>query len=185
MDDKEIIKLYFDRSEAAIAKTAEKYGAFCHAVAKNILGSDADAEECVNDAYLALWNRIPPCEPSSLKAFAGKVARNISLDRFDYNTAACRHDGAGLVFDELSDVIPADDTAISVDGMELTRCIDAFLSGEKAEARCVFVRRYWFCDSVKEIGKRYGMSEGKVKSILFRERKRLSGYLKKEGFDFE
>jgi len=185
MDDKEIIQLYLDRSEDAIAKTAEKYGVFCHAVAKNILGNDADAEECVNDAYLALWSKIPPCIPSSLKAFAGKIVRNISLDRFDYNTAACRHTDAGLIFDEIAEILPAKDNSISIDGMELTRCLNAFLSGEKETARCVFVRRYWFCDSVKEIGKRYGMSEGRVKSILFRERKRLSAYLKKEGFDFE
>lgn len=184
MDDKDIIKLYFDRAEAAIANTAEKYGAFCHTIAKNILGNDADAEECVNDAYLVLWNKIPPCIPSSLKAFAGKIVRNISLDRFDYNTAACRTGAVDGIFDEIAEIV-SDSNDTPFEERELSSCIDAFLRGEKETARLVFMRRYWFCDSVKEIGKRYGMGEGRVKSILFRERKRLSAYLKKEGFDFE
>lgn len=185
MEDKEIIKLYLDRSESAIAETAEKYGAFCHAIARNILADDADAEECVNDAYFALWNRIPPCVPTSLKAFVGKIVRNVSLDRFDYNTASCRFDGMDCIFDEVAGMIPSPDAEVSDDNIVLTGCINAFLAGEKETSRLVFMRRYWFCDSVKEIGKRYGMSEGRVKSILFRERKRLSAYLKKEGFDFE
>ena len=184
MEDREIIRLYFDRSESAISATAEKYGAFCHSVAKNILGCDEDAEECVNDAYLALWNRIPPHIPTSLRAFAGRIVRNISLDRADYNMAGRRFVGVTEILDEISEILPDEHSQIP-EGDTLAAALDRFLSGEKKRCREIFVRRYWFCDSIKDIAARCGMGENGVKSILFRVRKRLSAYLKKEGYDFE
>ena len=184
VEDKEIIRLYFDRSESAISVTAEKYGAFCHRIAKNILGCDEDAEECVSDAYLALWNQIPPQVPASLRAFIGKIVRNISLDRLDYNTAPCRFANTVEILDEISEILPDESSQIP-QGDTLAAALDRFLAGEKKRYREIFVRRYWFCDSVKEIAQRFGLGESGVKSILFRVRKRLSAYLKKEAYDIE
>ena len=182
MDDSSIIRLYFARSEAAIKATAEKYGALCHMIARNILSSDADAEECVNDAYLALWNRIPPETPQSLKAYAAKIVRHISLDRLDYNTAACRSGQAGVILDEVAEILPDRDAEAAFSSeIPLSVRLERFLDGEKKQARCIFVRRYWFCDSVAEIAARYGMSESGVKSVLFRVRRRLAAYLKTDG----
>lgn len=106
MEDKEIIKLYFARNEDAIRLTSEKYGRLCHALSRNILGSEEDAKECVSDAYLAVWNRIPPEEPRSFSAFLTRIVRNISLDRFDYNTAACRNGNADVLLDEIDAFSP-------------------------------------------------------------------------------
>lgn len=182
MEDQEIIRLYFDRSETAIAETAEKYGVFCHCIAKNILASDADAEECVNDAYFAVWNRVPPETPRSLKAFLGKIVRNISLDRFDYNTAEKRCAGMNILLDEIAEILP-DSEMTPFPENNLTEILNAFLEKEKPDLRQIFVRRYWFCDSVREISARFGMSESRVKTVLFRQRSRLRAYLTKEGFE--
>ena len=181
MEDKEMIALYFARNENAMRHTAEKYGPLCHRIAKNIVGNDEDAEECVNDAYFALWNRIPPERPQSLRAFLSKIIRHIALDRFDYNIAACRNSNTDAVLEEIEDFIPdsAPDFSERIGFMDE---INDFLEKQSKAARCVFVRRYFYCESIPEIAKRYGMKESTVKSLLYRVRDRLAKHLKKGGF---
>ena len=178
MEDKEIVERYISRNEKALQMTSEKYGALCHKIALNIIGNEEDAKECVNDAYLAVWNRIPPENPRSLMAFLSKIVRNISLDRLDYNRAACRNSNATVVLDEVSDFLP-DQTK---DSSDLKDAIHLFLTKQTKSARCVFVRRYFYCDSIAEIALRYGMTESAVKSLLHRVRRRLAEFLKKGGF---
>ena len=181
MEDKDIIRLYFERAEDAIGKTAEKYGSLCRVIAKNILGNDADAEECVNDTYLAVWNRIPPEEPISLRAYIGRVARNIALDRFDYNTATCRNGSLNVVLDELSEILPDEGEDAFSEEKALMDAINLFLSGEKTRARIIFVRRYFYCESMSDIASRVQMQESAVRSSLFRTRKKLAIFLRKQG----
>lgn len=181
MEDKEIIELYLARNENAMRMTSEKYGALCHKIANNILGNEEDAKECVNDAYFAVWKRIPPENPRSFSAFLSRIVRNISLDRFDYNTAACRNGNTDILLDEIEEFIP-DQTKDFSENIGLSDAINAFLSEQTKAARCVFVRRYFYCDSIAEIAERYGMKESAVKSLVYRVRARLAVYLKKGGF---
>lgn len=181
MEDKEIIELYLARDENAMRITSEKYGLLCYKIARNVLGNEEDAKECVNDAYFAVWNRIPPEEPRSFSAFLAKIVRNISLDRFDYNTAACRNGTTDMVLEEVMDFIP-DQTRDFSENIGLSDAINAFLAKQTKAARCVFVRRYFYCDSISEIAERYGMKESAVKSLIYRVRDRLAAYLKKGGF---
>ena len=147
--------------------------------------ADEDARECVNDAYLALWNQNPAAGPGIPgAAFAAGIVRKISLDRLDYNTASCRCANTAEILDQISEILP-DESAEIPQGDTLTEILNRFLASEKKRDRVVFVRRYWFCDSVREIAARTGMSESGVRSLLFRIRKRLSAYLKKEGYHFE
>ncbi len=178
MEDRDIIRLYFARAEDAIGKTAEKYGKRCLHLAKSIVSDERDAEECVNDAYFALWNRIPPEEPASLFAYLMKITRHIALDRFDYNTAACRNSEYALVLDELSEILP--DESATVEEGETMKQINAFLAGEKERNRILFVRRYFYNDSLPALARRMHMSEVAVRQTLFRTRKKLMLYLKKE-----
>ena len=180
MEDGEIIELYFSRNENAIKETAAKYGRLTMSVAYNILRSPEDAEECVNDTYLGVWNSIPPARPNNLRAFICKIARNLSLNKLKYNTAAKRSPELLLSLNELEEVI-ADDKL--PDGGDLSGLISEFLRAQKPDARNVFLRRYWFADSVAEIADRYSFSESKVKSMLFHTRNKLREYLRKEGFD--
>lgn len=181
MEDRDIIELYLARKEDAMRLTAEKYGTFCHKIAKNVLGNDEDAKECVNDAYFAVWKRIPPENPRSFSAFLAKIVRNISLDRFDYNTAACRNGNTDAVLEEIAAFLPDSAQEFS-EHIGLTDAINAFLDKQTKAARCVFVRRYFYCDSIAEIASRYGMTESAVKSLLYRVRDRLAAHLKKGGF---
>lgn len=180
MDDARIIALYWNRDETAISETKMKYGAMCHSIALRLLGSVPEAEECVNDALLALWNAIPPAKPEPLAAFAGKIVRNLAMKRMTRENAAKRS-GVTVSFAELEGCIPA---AYTMEEMlaerELTRAIDAFLRAQSREDRNLFLRRYWFFDSIGELGMRFGMSKSKVKSRLQRLRERLKAYLEKE-----
>lgn len=183
MDDHEIIELYVKRSEQAISETSKKYGKYCHYIAYNILHDDADAEECVNDTYLRVWNAIPPKHPNRLQTFLGKITRNLSLNKWEKLSAQKRGNGQiSLALDELAECIPADgDTAIIVEN-DFIRClIERFLDNLSAETRKIFVRRYWYMSSIKEIAKEYGLSENKVAVTLFRTRKKLKIELEKEG----
>lgn len=181
MEDFKIIELFFSRSEDAISETATKYGKLCHSIAGNILGSSEDSEECVNDTYLALWNCIPPKRPSDLMAFISKITRNLSLKKLEYNLAKKRDSGITLSLSELEEILP--DKAISekFDDEEIGNIISDFLKKEKPDARNVFIRKYWYFDSVSDIAKRYKFSESKVKSMLFHTRNRLKKHLIKEG----
>ncbi len=180
VEDKEIIELYFARKEDVTRIVSEKYGVTCLKIAKNIVGNDEDAKECVNDAYFALWNRIPPEKPERFSSYLWKIVRNISLDRFDYNTAACRNGNTETVLEEIADFLP--DTQAQAESPVLMPAINTFLGTQPKAARSIFVRRYFYCDSIEDIALRYGMSKSAVTSSLFRIRKRLASYLKKQGF---
>lgn len=180
MDDLQIIELFFSREESAIRETNAKYGKLCRHIAQNILGNLEDAEECVQDTYLALWNQIPPTRPVNFPAFLCRIARNLSLKKLEYNTAEKRNSNADIPLTELEGILAAECT---VESDSLTALINAFLRTEKELPRKIFLRRYWFFDSVSEISRQFSCSESKVKSILFRTRNRLREYLKKEGID--
>lgn len=184
MKDEEIVELYFSRSEDAISETALKYGNYCSYISQNILHSKEDAEECVNDAYFAAWKTIPPQKPQNLKTFLGKLTRNISLKKQEKYQAAKRGGGyVDTVLSELEECIASNSSIEdSIDYSALIECINSFLSSLPSLNRIVFVRRYWYVSPISEIAEQYNISESKVKSILFRLRKRLKEYLGKEGF---
>lgn len=185
MEDSKIVQLYWDRNEQAIPATSEKYGSYCASIAKNILGSEDDAEECVNDTYWNAWNSMPPHRPGMLSTFLGKITRNLSLNRYRHNTAGKRGGGeAVLVLDELTEIVSdTDSVEQEIDRRELVSAIDAFLGTLSAEKRGVFVRRYWYFDSVSEIASRSGMTENNVSVTLNRIRLKLRNYLLERGFE--
>ena len=180
MDDLQIIELFFSREESAIRETDLKYGKLCRHIAQNILGNLEDTEECVQDTYLALWNQIPPLRPVNFSAFLCRIARNLSLKKLEYNRAEKRDTNADIPLTELEGILAADR---AVESDDLTALINTFLRSEKELPRKIFLRRYWFFDSVGDIARQFSCSESKVKSILFRTRNRLREYLKKEGID--
>ncbi len=181
MDDLHIIQLYFNRSENAISETEAKYGKLCLHIARNILADESDSEECVNDTYLSLWNSIPPLRPDNLKAFISRVTRNIALKRLRYNTALKRSKEMEISLTELEAVLPSDDLQPGLDEQQLGRLINDFLQTVALDCRNVFLRRYWYFDSVADIAARYAFSTSKVKSMLFQTRNKLREYLSKEG----
>lgn len=183
MEDREIVALYWEREEAALDETAAKYTPYCQTVARHILQNREDAEECVNDAFEKAWNAIPPHRPENLKAFLGKLTRNLALNRYQHSHAAKRGGGElALALSELESCLAARDSVeTACDAHRLTEALDRFLAGLSSAHRMVFVRRYWYLDPVRAIAERYHMSESRVKSILFRVRKELKAYLQKEG----
>ncbi len=181
MDDRQIINLFFSRNEDAIEETASKYGRLCHKIARNIVSDAADSEECVNDAYLHLWNVIPPQRPNNLKAFLAKIVRNVSLKKVEYNKARKRNGQFAVSLTELEAVLPDSSYAHEMADESLGQLINEFLRKEKEEIRNVFIRRYYFYDDIKDIAKRYAFSESKVKSILFHTRNKLKKFLIKKG----
>jgi RNA polymerase sigma factor (sigma-70 family) len=183
MDDNKILDLYWERSEAAITETASKYSKYCHYISYNILHNDKDADECVNDTYLNAWNSIPPKRPTCLSTYLGKITRNISLNRLKQYNAKKRSFGqTELVLSELENCIPAvQSVEQATDEKILIESINGFLYALPKIKREVFVRRYWYLSSIKDIAEQYGMSESKVASMLFRSRNELKLYLEKEG----
>ena len=181
MDDSQIIELYFERDEKAIKETELKYGALCFSIANNILNNEADTEECVNDTYLSVWNIIPPQRPNNFKAFVSKITRNLSLKRIEFNNAIKRSADTIISLSELEDVLPSKSVQSEIEDEMLGKLISDFLRNEKECARNVFIRKYWYFDTVADIANRYSFSESKVKSMLFHTRNRLKNYLKKEG----
>lgn len=182
VDDLQIIELYFARDEQAIRETDTKYGKLCLRIAINILNDHEDSEECVNDTYLKTWNTIPPTRPNNFTAFLCRITRNLSLTRLDFNTAMKRATNAVVSFAELDELVSVEATPQGdMDAAELGRLISDFLRRENPDARNVFIRKYWFFDSVSDIAARYSFSESKVKSILFHMRNKLKSYLEKEG----
>lgn len=179
MDDNAIIELFGERDERALSEVSDKYGRLCRGVAYNILGSEQDADECLNDTLAALWSSIPPAAPLSLGAYACGVARNLAHKRFDYNTAARRRTQNDISLDELAECLP--DTASDDAGARLGEAINGFLATLTPEARRVFVRRYWMCESIADVARACGMSQAAVKTLLHRLRGRLKKYLEKEG----
>jgi len=183
MEEKEIIELYWARSERAIRETAKKYGKFCHSIAYNILASHPDSEECVNDTYLHTWNAIPPTRPENLSAFLGKITRNLALKRYERDRAQKRGGGqVMLALEELGECIPdPEGLDRQMEDRELACLLNRFLAGLNGENRKIFLRRYWQFCTVKEIAALYGISESKVKMSLMRTRGKLKSYLEKEG----
>lgn len=182
MEDEQIIRLYQDRDPEAIVQTKQKYGGLCKTIAGRLLQSPEDAEECVNDTYLALWDAIPPATPSPLSAFAAKITRNLAMKRLEHLSAAKRNAESTLSFEELSECLCGqDDLSQVMEKQALRQAIADFLETQDKESRCVFLRRYFFFDSVKEIATRYGMTQSKVKSKLMRTRNKLKTYLVMEG----
>ena len=184
LEDAKIVELYFDRDEAAVAETAVKYGSYCHTVSYNVLRDAEDAEECVNDTWLHTWNAIPPTRPDSLKAFVGRIARNLSLNRLKEKNALKRGAGeADAALEELDEFIASGATVEDeVEGRLLKDEINRFLGGLSRNMRVAFVQRYFYFSTVKEIAANLGLTENNVKSLLFRTRNKLKEHLEKEGF---
>ena len=185
IEDSMIIQLYWDRDESAISATSEKYGAYCRSIAMNILGDREDAEECVNDTYLGVWNSIPPHRPNVLPAFLGKITRNLSLNKYRQKHAEKRGCGQmGAVLDELAECVSdKSDIEQDIDRKELIKEINQFLGTLPQVKRGIFVGRYWRADSISEIAARYGMTENRVSVTLNRIRKQLNRYLSERGFE--
>lgn len=183
MDDLQIIDLYFERDENAIKETDSKYGKLCLSIAYNILKSEEDSKECVNDTYLGVWNAIPPTRPVNFMAFVCKITRNLSLKRLVFLKREKRSADVVLSLNELSEVLPDERFAPNVTEETVGKLISVFLRTQSEEARNVFIRKYFFFNSVAEIGECFGLSESKVKNILFRTRKKLREYLIKEGVE--
>ena len=184
MDDSQILELYRARSENAIAETANKYGKYCHYIARNILHDNEESEECVNDTYLKAWEVIPPQHPKQLSTFLGKITRNLALNKYKHDTTQKR--GAGqvsLALDELQECLPdGSDVEQVVDELVLTETLNRFLASLPIETRKVFMQRYWYLCSIKEIAADFNISESKVKMLLLRARNELKKTLEKEGF---
>ena len=181
MLDNEIIDLYFKRDESAITETSLKYGAYCNKIAFNILGDVFDSEECVNDTYHRTWTSVPPTRPKHLGAYVGRITRNVAIDR--YNSRVAKKRGGHTYeesLDELAECIGKEDT-VDICLSELCEVISSFLKGEKQISRKLFIRRYFYEDSIEDIAKTAGLGVSYVKTSLFRTRQRLKIYLAKEG----
>ena len=182
MKDEEIIDLLFAREEHAIKELSAKYHSYCYKIAWNLLANKEDTEECLNDTWFSVWSQIPPARPPVLSWFCGRITRNISIDRLRKKHAGKRPDAhmADVLgeMDQLNVTYTMDDQLAE---KELLRIINDFLEKLNAEDRDIFVRRYWFLDPISAIAKRHRMSEGSVKMNLYRNRKKLSKILEKEG----
>ena len=185
MEDEKIIELYFSRSEDAIPKTEEKFGNLCLSIAKNILGSEEDAKECLNDTLLVLWNSIPPKRPENLSAFAGKISRNIALNNFRRkNTQKRGGNETFAVLDEISEFVSGgENPEEKIEETELISEINAFLASLPKEKRKIFVARYWFFKSAEEISKTTGKNKIYIRNTLNRTRTKLIKHLKERGFE--
>ena len=183
MEDAEIIALYWQRSERAIEESSVKYGAYCFFIANHILALREDAEECVNDTWLHAWNAMPPHRPHKLPVFLGKITRNLAINLYE-KLHAVKRGGSQVVsaIEELEECLPGNRSVEEEIGQrQLTEMIDHFLEGVNSEQRKIFVQRYWYMLSVKEIAAENSYSESKVKMTLLRVRNGLREYLKKEG----
>lgn len=183
MQDTQIIQLYFDRSEDAISRTAEKYEAYCHTIANNILQNSQDSEECVNDTWWKAWDAIPPSRPRHLAAFLGRITRNLSLDCYRRRTAQMRLGGEmAIALEELGECVANGEHPDSRDdALVLSDVLNRFLAALPGEQRRIFLRRYWYISSIREIARDYGLTESKVKMSLLRSREQLKKILEKEG----
>ena len=184
MDDNRIVELYFLRDETAIRQTSEKYGNRLRSLAYGIVGDRQTAEECENDTYMEAWNTIPPHEPRSyLYAFLACITRHIALNFCRDRSRLKRSAFICELSAEMEQCIPApDDAQCRIDDMVLREAINGFLGTLDEEKRNIFIRRYWYLDSVADISKRFALSESKVKTTLFRCRNRLREHLEKEGY---
>ncbi len=182
MDDHKILDLFWERSDAAIGEVSAKYGKFCHSVAMQILHNMMDAEECVNDTWLHAWNSIPPSRPTLLQAYLGKITRNLSLDRWKRNTAQKRGGSqVELLLEELEDCISAEDSVEDeVETKVVAQLISDFLREQPEMGRWLFIRRYWYGDSIAQLAEKTKFTESYVKTSLFRLRQKLKKRLEEE-----
>lgn len=182
MDDKNIIKLFFDRAENAIDELSEKYERIFKRVSMNILNDARDAEECLNDTYFAVWNSIPPNEPDPLLGYVCKIVRNISLKKYRSNTAKKRNSFFDASLEELENCFASPKTVeAELEAKEISRLINEFLEHQSRENRILFVRRYFFCEPLSELAELFGISEHNISVRLARIREKLKKYLEKGG----
>lgn len=185
MDDKNIIKLLFSRAESAIHELSIRFGKQLYRIAYNILENQLDAEECTNDTYLALWNAIPPMSPDPLAPYVYRTGRNTALKRLHRETAQKRDSRYDVSLEELNDCLPGGTVEQIIDARELGRAMDRFLASKSRENRYIFIRRYWYGDSVADIAKDLKMQDNAVYVRLNRIRNGLKEYLVKEGYQYE
>lgn len=182
MDDREIIELFFKRSEQAILELSNKYGNICTKVAHNILNNRLDTEECVNDAYLGTWNTIPPQNPNPLLSYVCRIVRNLAIKKYHANTAAKRNSIYDVALDELEHCFPSSASVEEeYNALETAGIIDKFLETLDSKNRIMFVRRYWHSDSLEDIAKLFSTSSHNVSVRLSRTRAKLREYLMREG----
>lgn len=182
MEDFQIVDLYWNRDERAIEETNNKYGRYCAKIAYNVLKNTEDTEECVNDTWLKTWNTIPDLRPDSLLVYVGRIIRNLSIDLYRKKHAAKRGNGeVEYIFDELTEVSHTETPEKKTIDKELSASINLFLEGLKKQERMIFVRRYFYMDSILDICEKFDMKEGSVKSILHRIRGKMKKHLEKEG----
>lgn len=176
MDDNLIVDLFWQRSEDALNVCADHFGPYCRKIAMNVLNSSEDADECVNETWLKAWNAIPPAKPMLLRAFLGRITRNIAINRYNAAHAYKRGGAVAVALDELADI-----PAPQADEGEITGVINIFLRAEQKCSADIFIKRYWYLQSIKDIAAEYGWNENKVTSLLFRMRRRLKTKLEREG----
>lgn len=182
LEDSKIIELFFARSEQAIIELSKKYEMICKKIAKNILNNMLDAEECVNDAYLGMWNTIPPQNPNPLLAYVSRIVRNIAIAKYHSNTAIKRNSFYDIALDELESCLASSSSVEDeLTAKELTIMLNCFLDTLEREKRVMFVRHYWYADSIPEIAERFHISNNYVSVCLSRIRGELKRYLEKEG----
>ncbi len=178
MEDTKIIELFCARSEQAVSELDQKYGRLCHKLSYNILNNHDDADECVNDTYLGVWNAIPPAKPNPLQSYICKIVRNISLKLYERQSAVKRSSNYGIAMEELEEYLPSANTVeAEIETKELAQIIQRFLDTLTEENCVIFLRRYWFCDNYQEIAKRVGLTEKTVSVRLTRIRKQMKNYL--------
>ena len=181
MDDAQIIELYWDRDEEAIRQTDLAYGRKLHVLSDKIVNSYEDAQECVNDTYMKAWNTIPPQRPSYFFAYLAKICRFFAYGILDWRQAAKRNADVVELTKEMEMCIPDPSHQRRIEGEEIGRVLDRFLDSISQESRLIFMRRYWYTDSISEIAARYNISESKVKTQLYRTRVKLRSFLEQEG----
>ena len=181
MTDSQIIELFWERNEAAIAQTDATYGRRLYTISDKILRSRQDAEESVNDTYMRAWETIPPQKPNYFFAYLAKLCRNFSLQRLQWNSAAKRNGEVVSLTQEMENCIPDRSYERKLEGEEIGRMLDRFLDSLSVESRLIFMRRYWYADSIQEIASRYHISQSKVKTQLHRTRNKLQQFLESEG----
>ena len=181
MTDRQIIELYWARNEAAIQETDLRYGKKLHTLADKIVHNFEDAQECVSDTYLKTWDTIPPTRPEYFFAYIAKICRNFALGVLDWKSAAKRKGEVVSLTAEMEACIPDPQHERKLEGEELGQVLNRFLESLSYENRVIFLRRYWYLDTIAEIAGRYGMSESKVKTQLHRTRTKLHAFLTKEG----
>lgn len=179
MEDKKIVDMFFSRDEQAIEQVQKKYGAYLYAVANNILASESDSEECINDAYHKAWQTIPPARPEYLGAYLAKAVRNCALSKRKADSAQKRSANVDAVFLEAVELIP--DSLDIADEVAVRDTVNAFLSSLPKRTRMIFMRRYWFYDSIEMISDRFELTRNNVKVILKRTRDRFKTFLEREG----